>query len=42
MEHGGSVAMNDGTRGNVKVSEHGIGAPTPQELDGVGVDVGVE
>ena len=42
LEHLLGEVMGVGLRHNTEVTEHGVGFPTSEELDDVGVDVGAE
>ena len=42
LEHGGSKGCNEGECLGVEVPEHGIGAPSANEADDIGVDTTTE
>ena len=42
LEHVGGTFSDDRLSQNMEASDHGIGFPTPQKLDCVGIDIGTE
>ena len=42
MEHGWGQRRDDGNGLSVQVPEHGVGAPTSNEADDVGIDLSAE
>ena len=42
VHHRGSVLLHDGASGDMEVNQHGVTAPSTDQLDGVGVDLAEE